>query len=208
MSEFIISGTHKRVFLLNNLELAAAIFRGPDVEGWQGIINTGLPQLLSQSSQQPAHLTETLEKLQGSLSPETPALLTELETEYVRLFVAGPGGVVAPLYESCHLGEAPRIMGDSALSMHSRLTGAGLEISLDSNEPPDHLSIELEYLYHRLATAWSDNSPETEYLAREFARCDMLPWLRRFRQTLAKGEPHHAYLHTIDLTIAVLEDLG
>ncbi len=207
MSELTIADTRQQVFLLNLIELAATIFRGPDSSAWSGIIATGLPQLLQQAPQDAPHLSEALEKLQSALpNPhESGDPLTLLETEYVRLFIASRGGVIAPPYESCHMAEAPRIMGDAALSMRSRLGKCGLEIALDSNEPPDHLAIELEYLYHLLATAWTDNNPAQETKARAFARLEMLPWVRRFRQALVKGEPHSAYLASADLAVAALE---
>lgn len=208
MAGFTVTDTDERVFILNNLELLTAIFRGPDAQGWISIFDSAVPQLLEHAAAG-AHLTASLRGLQDS-RPSTSEIVEDafLETEYVRLFVAAGGGVVAPLYESCHLGEAPRIMGDSALSMQSRLAKAGLEVALSSNEPADHLSIELEYLYHQLATAWSDEQPTLEAEAREFARCDMLPWIRRFRHSLAKGNPPSAYLAAADLLVGVLERLG
>jgi len=207
MSDFNISDTDERVFLLNNLELLTAIFRGPDSEGWTAIISTGLPELMARSTHGGADLTHSLNNLQEALptSSKIPDGLSDLETEYVRLFVAGRGGIVAPLYESCHLGDAPRIMGDAALSMQSRLNECGLEVSLESNEPPDHLSLELEYIYHLLVTGWSDNKPELENKAQEFAKLEMLPWLRRFRDALNNGEPHPAYSTSADLAIDVLK---
>ncbi len=208
MSGFTITNSDERVFTLNVIELLAAIFRGPNADGWNAIFTAGLPELLTHAPEEPGHLTHSLLDLQDSRPERSESSMNVLETEYVRLFVAGRGGVVAPLYESCHLGDAPRIMGDSALSMRSRLNAAGLEISLDSNEPPDHLSLELEYLYHQLSTAWTTNDPSIEAKAREFARCDMLPWITRFSETLAQGNPHPVYLNATKLTEAILQQVG
>lgn len=210
MTDFAITDTDERVFFLSGVELATVIFRGPDAVGWSGIIETGLPELLSRAPRSAAHLTAILHKLQQSL-PEASILprgLEALETEYVRLFIAGAGGVVAPLYESCHQDGAPRVMGDSALVMQNRLVEAGLAVSTESNDPPDHLAIELEYLYHRLGRAWIDDEADQEDEARSFARQEMLPWLRRFRQALAGGEPHPVYLHAADFTVALVETIG
>lgn len=208
MSDCVFSNIDERIFTLNVIELLAAIFRGPDANDWEAIFTIGVPELLANIPEESSDLTPSLRDLQDSRPKKSESSMTILETEYVRLFVAGRGGVVAPLYESCHHGDAPRIMGDSALSMQSRLNAAGLEISLDSNEPPDHLSIELEYLYHQLSTAWTTNTPSLEAKAREFARCDMLPWVRRFNEAIAQGEPHPVFLNAAKLTEAILQQIG
>lgn len=209
MSDFHITDQDLRVACLNTIELGAVVFRGPDTDGWTALFEVGLPELMGHLPEGLGHLTDSLRRLQDSrpgLSETEPHAI--LETEYVRLFIAGAGGVVAPLYESCHLGDAPRIMGDPALSMRSRLGACGLEVALDSNEPPDHLSIELEYLYHLLATGWTEGKSDLEKQARDFSRMDMLPWVRRFREALSRGDAHPVYLAAADLVVTVLETVG
>jgi TorA-specific chaperone len=196
--------------LLNCLELATAIFHGPDRTGWEALITTGLPQLLAQAPEADPDLIPALRKLQSALpGPQaTGDPLTDLETEYVRLFIAGRGGAVAPPYQSCHQNHPARVMGDTAQAMQRRLNNLGLELALDSNEPPDHLAIELEYLYHLLATAWTQNDPATEFRARAFARNTLGDWLPRFRQALADGDGHDAYVAAVDLVAAVIGKLA
>jgi len=210
MSDCTVTDVDERVFHLSVTELVAAIFHGPDADGWAAIFEVGLPELVARAPQKLDHLMGLLKNLQDSqpMPLETVAKVSLLETEYVRLFISASGGVTASLYESCHLGAAPRIMGDSALSMRSRLNECGLEIALDSNEPPDHISIELEYLYYLFATAWAEEDVVLEVKAREFTRLEMVPWIRRFRDKLAQGEPHPVYLNTADLTVALLKELG
>ena len=95
-------------------------------------------------------------------------------------------------------------MGQSALDMRDRLAASGLAVDLASNEPPDHLSIELEYLYHLLATGWSENDPSLAAQGVEFAETVMLPWVRRFRDALAKADPHPVFLAVADIALAAL----
>jgi len=203
MSDFIFSDADERVFLLNNIELLSAIFRGPDSDAWAAIIETGLPELSAHAPKQAGDITRSLQKLQDSLPASTG--ISDLETEYVRLFVAGRGGIVAPLYESCHLGDSSQVMGTAALAMQSRLKDCGLEVSLDSNEPPDHIALELEYLYHLLVTGWSEENPELEAKARTFVSQIMLPWVRRFCAALHQGTPHPTYSFSADHAVTVLE---
>ena len=196
--------------LLNSLELAAAIFRGPDQSGWEALITTGLPQLLTQEPGADPDLISALEKLQSALpGPQTLGEpLTDLETEYVRLFVADRGGAAAPPYESCHQDQPARVMGETERAMQRRLAYLGLELAQDSNEPLDHLAIELEYLYHLLATAWTRNDPDYESQARSFVQNTLAQWLPRFRQALADGNGHPAYVAAVELTEAVIGKLA
>ena len=198
------SNTDARIFALNSIELLAAIFRGPDAEQWAALSKTGMPELLAQSDSS-SELAALNTALTNSLS--TPEGISQLETEYVRLFIAAGGGIAAPLYQSCHQGEN-HVMGDSALAMRDRLDQAGLEVALDSNEPPDHISIQLEYLYHLLASAWSGETPPLEAEGRAFAAQTMLPWATLFCDALAKADASTVYACAGKLTVATLTDLG
>ncbi|WP_319582388.1 molecular chaperone TorD family protein [uncultured Pseudodesulfovibrio sp.] len=203
-----MSISQSKIVLLNLMELCAALFRGPDERGWRELATHGLPELLGRVQDFPAFPAAPLKALRDGLAPyvETEDF-SPLEAEYVRLFIAGPGGVPAPLYESCHQADAPRTMGQSALAMRDRLTEAGLEISLDSNEPPDHLALELEYLFHLCAEGWT-NDPALADKAILFAAKDMTPWVARFREALAGAAPDPVYLAGADTTLTLLSKLG
>ncbi|NIQ90076.1 MAG: molecular chaperone TorD family protein, partial [Desulfobacterales bacterium] len=70
-----------------------------------------------------------------------------LEEGYVRLFISAKGGITAPLYESCYEFEGAPLMGRAAAEMKERFETKDLSVADTIQEPPDHLSIELEYLY-------------------------------------------------------------
>ena len=83
------------------------------------------------------------------------ALFDFLEESYVRLFVNAQNGITAPLYHSCYqdTGQPDSqsgLMGESAGFMRQFFKSKGLSLANSINEPPDHLSIELEYLYFLL----------------------------------------------------------
>lgn len=209
MSALVINDVDEQIYLLNMMELGATVFRGPDAGEWARLIETGLPILADLSLKRSGHLTTTLLKLQGAASSDDRAgLVNELLTEYVRLFVAGRGGVVAAPYESCHVGGRAAVMSGASLAMRDRLAAAGLEVSLDSNEPPDHIALELEYLYHLLSSAWTGGDGALEAEGRAFAGQVMLPWVRRFREALLAGDPHPVYIHCADLTVGLLETVS
>jgi len=207
MPESIIADTRTRIFLLSAIECAAAVFRGPDREGWTALASQGLPELLGQPPAAAPHATAALQKLQRALDPKFTPDVDTLESEYVRLFVTGPGGAVAPPYESCHQETTPRTMGQPAHDMQQRLAAHSLALDLPSNEPPDHAAIELELLYHLLATAWTGNRPELESEAQTFART-ITPWLGRFHAALENGNAHPAYLAAAELALAVARELA
>lgn len=194
-----------KIHLLNCLELCVAIFRGPDSETWSDLASNGVPHLLDAVQGFSGPTVDPLRGLAAAL--EGAPGHEELESEYVRLFIAGPGGIPAPLYESCHLDDRPRTMGEPALAMRDRLDAAGLEVSLDSNEPPDHLTIELEYLFTLLAEGWSSR-PETAAQGADFAGQVMLPWVRRFRDALAGADPHPVFGCAADLCVGTLEAIS
>lgn len=107
-----------------------------------------------------------------------------LETDYVRLFISGLGGVPAPLYQSCYQGEG-LVMGPPARHMARRLAEFGLEPGEKAGEPPDHLAMELELLLWLL-----ENGREAE--AGDFAGRVLAPWLPAFQERLA-GEPADSF---------------
>jgi len=200
-----MSISQSKIVLLNLTELCAAMFRGPDEQGWRELAIHGLPDLLDRVQKFSALPAAPLAALRDALSPHVETGdFSSLETEYVRLFIAGPGGVPAPLYESCHQDGACRTMGQSALAMRHRLAEAGLEISLASNEPPDHLALELEYLFHLYAQGWTNDSAQAHEAAR-FAGEVMEPWVRRFRAALAGAAPDPVYLAATDAALALLQ---
>ena len=121
---------------------------------------------------------------------DAQSLFDFLETTYVRLFINSRGGISAPLYHSCYLesgqeNAAPSIMGETAGLMKQRFGSKGLAIADTISEPPDHLSIEIEYLYFLLQNGWEQQ--HTEYLSEavSFAETFMLPWVSRFCDRLS-----------------------
>jgi TorA-specific chaperone len=70
--------------------------------------------------------------------------------------------------------------------MRQRLGEAGLSIAGQGNEPPDHLAVELEYLYFLLLKAREDATPELEARAIEFAKTELCSWLPLFSDRLSR----------------------
>ena len=178
--------------LLQALQKLCSIFWGPDLEKCREILgeNYFLPfdvvgTIPSDDEQ------DILEKYQESIRnfSDVNAFFNYLEEAYVRLFINAMGGVAAPLYHSCYsdlkgTGTKDSLMGESAVHMKKCFESKGLSLPDNLNEPPDHLAIELEYLYFLLDKGWADKSNELVAEAVAFAGQTMLPWVIQFRNQL------------------------
>jgi TorA maturation chaperone TorD len=71
----------------------------------------------------------------------------DLLIDYAKLFV-GPNELIAPPYGSVYLEKERRVMGDSTLKTIELYREAGLAISDDFKELPDHITVELEFMYY------------------------------------------------------------
>jgi DMSO reductase family type II enzyme chaperone len=72
--------------------------------------------------------------------------IEQLRVDYSRLFV-GPFKLLAPPYGSVYLEGERRVIGDSTIEARNRYTEVGLNVSSDLKEAPDHIAIELEFMY-------------------------------------------------------------
>jgi TorA maturation chaperone TorD len=158
---------------------------------------------------EPADAVKRLEALISSHA-DADALFEHLETDYVSLFVSNRGGICAPLYQSCYddaerPGHPGMLMGPSAAAMQVRLKSAGLTLDSRLAHPPDHLAVELEYLYFVL-NKWRQ-SGDAAYLgqASTFAGDVMLPWVRQLREKLSVQVQDLFYPLLSSLTVCLLE---
>ncbi len=72
--------------------------------------------------------------------------LDELLLDYARLFL-GPSGALAPPYGSVWLEGQEILMRDSTVAVSRLYEEGGFEIAEDFRELPDHIAVELEFLY-------------------------------------------------------------
>jgi TorA-specific chaperone len=85
--------------------------------------------------------------------------------------------------------------------MKERFESKGLSLGDHIHEPPDHLSIELEYLYFLLERGWSEDDAALKDEAVSFAGGIMLPWVIKFQERLVAVETECRFYH---LTTAIL----
>lgn len=97
-------------------------------------------ELLALLEKPPENIDLPTDALTGDVSND----LAKLRVEYARLFV-GPFEVLAPPYGSVYLEDEDRVMTQSTLDVLNEYRQEGLEV--DEKEPPDHVAMELEFLY-------------------------------------------------------------
>lgn len=73
----------------------------------------------------------------------------KLLVEYTRLFI-GPFGMVAPPYSSIYFGQKNNLMCDETLWVINFYNEMGLEFDSSIKEAPDHIAIEMEFIYYMI----------------------------------------------------------
>ncbi|MFH2060988.1 MAG: molecular chaperone TorD family protein [Pseudomonadota bacterium] len=99
-------------------------------------------------------LRDKLKVIDSKALPYINTMISELNTqsidiltvEYTRLFI-GPYSLPAPPYGSIYIEKERKVMGDSTMDALKHYQDFGLEIAGSLKEVPDHITIELEYLY-------------------------------------------------------------
>ncbi len=118
--------------------------------------------------------------------------IEELTIDFSRLFV-GPFKLLAPPYGSVYLETGRRVMGDSTIDARNRYREAGLILSDSMKEAPDHVAIELEFMYYLVfnenqARANSDDEAVLASLTmqREFLGEHLGAWAWHFAEKVEK----------------------
>ena len=172
--------TPEQTILLDGLKMMAQIFWGPSGDKCAEMVGEiYLDRLQSLTSVLKADTVGALDQIVSIIKgfPDGDSLYQHLEEGYVRLFISAKGGITAPLYESCYEFEGAPLMGRAATEMKERFEAQGLAVADNIQEPPDHLSIELEYLYFLLDKGWRDRDNGLIAEASAFVTQKMLPWV-------------------------------
>jgi len=82
--------------------------------------------------------------------PDRQTALKELEIEYTRLFVNAYPGIPAPPYGSIYLEKDGLVWGDTTADVVKIYIEAGLRMSDDFHDVPDHIAAEFEFVWYLL----------------------------------------------------------
>jgi TorA maturation chaperone TorD len=101
------------------------------------------------------------------------------------------------------------LMGPPAVMIKERFESKGLSLGDHIHDPPDHLSIELEYLYFLLERGWSTDDAALIDEAASFSADIMLPWVLKFQQRLVAVETECRFYQLITAILcAILRFIG
>ena len=203
--------TRKEKVILDGLKIMGQTFWGPSIEGCSEMVKEDyLNRLDSLTSLLKTGADDDLQRIVSILKtfPDGDSLYQHLEEGYVRLFISAKGGITAPLYESCYEFEGAPLMGRAAAEMKERFKTKNLSVADTIQEPPDHLSIELEYLYFLLDKGWREEDDALVTEAAEFASDTMLPWVSELSEKLASEEKCQYYPIMAAIVVEILNFIG
>ena len=199
--------------LLEAIQMMSEFFWGPRPEFCQAMRQTpfwqSFEEILPRLGTIAVQIFESLKSIPRQFS-NSQDFYNALEEEYIRSIISNRHGIQAPLYASCYTEddsvEKGPLMGEPALVMQRRLQSKGLSLAADIGEPPDHLSIELEYLFFLLGKGWDEADPKLIEEAGFFVEETVLPWVSKLKKNLATGEaPGVFYPLLVTLLVALLE---
>ncbi len=203
--------------LLEGLAVLSQIYWGPGADSGRHLLGEmylkPFEALMPVVRYEPSDIIDELKAIPTSFANEVE-IFQYLEQAYVRLFINSQDGITAPLYASCYPpGEASEgdslLMGPSAILMKERFESKGLSLANHIHEPPDHLSIALEYVYFLLDQGWSAKDATLIEEAVSFIAENMLPWVLRFQQKLVSVETECRFYHlTTAILCAILRFIG
>ena len=132
----------------------------------------------------------------------------DLGAEYAALFV-GPFTLQAPPYGSVYLEEGRRVMGETTMEVLEIYQQAGLKV--EAREPPDHIVIELEFMYFLLCEEArarqnsEDNTSEVFRMqAQSFLDRHLGQWVGSFCEAITSGTESDFYKALSDCLITFI----
>lgn len=137
--------------------------------------------------------------------------LDDLLLDYTRLFL-GPYGILAKPYGSCYIEGEKVIMGDSTMNAKACYQQIGFEPADDFLEMPDHVAVELEFLYlvnfrkaEALAAGNQVAATEFESVHSAFMQDHLGRWVADFSGKVSAGATSNFYRGLGELLQAFVE---
>ena len=131
----------------------------------------------------------------------------ELLVDYAHLFL-GPAGLLASPYESAWLEKEALSSADSTQMLLDLFTDGGFEVDPEFLDLPDHIAVQLEFLYtilFRQAAALRDRDQqaigELNDLRERLIVGHLDRWLPAFQTAVLEGAQCQFYRDLVDLTV-------
>jgi TorA maturation chaperone TorD len=143
---------------------------------------------------------------------KTNADLEAFKVEFSRLFV-GPYQLSAAPYGSVYLESERKMMGNSTLDVRNRYRDAGLDTVKTFKDAPDHISVELEFMYYLIfkeIEAFGNSDIETAigFIQRQksFLEDHLIAWVPEFADSITENAENPFYLNLAKATEAFLKE--
>ncbi len=128
----------------------------------------------------------------------------DIAVVYAKLFV-GPNELLAPPYGSVYLDGEKRVMGDSTIEVIKMYEGQGLSMDSEFRNLPDHITVELEFMYY-LIFKEVEALEKTEFdIALNFIKTQELfldkflkRWVKLFCDKIKEGTDNEFYTSLAD----------
>jgi TorA maturation chaperone TorD len=126
-----------------------------------------------------------------------------LSLAYSRLFL-GPFEILASPYASFYLEPEQQLMGEISMWVEEQYAMAGLKPAPGPREIPDHVALELEFVYY--LTYQYLKTGESDWLQQRdtFIQTHMKNWIPEFSNTIQKSGVHRLYDQTAKMLTLLL----
>ena len=136
--------------------------------------------------------------------------IDELKFDYLSMFV-GPKTLLAPPYGSIYMEEQGQIMGASTYDAMRMYQEAGLKKAVNFKEPPDHIRVELDFMFtliqqtielceeSKLSEAENKINLQLEFLAKHIAG-----WVKPFTNNIIENAKTDFYKNLAKATEAFI----
>jgi TorA maturation chaperone TorD len=131
--------------------------------------------------------------------------------DYTRLFL-GPNHIIAKPYGSIWLEGQNTVMGDSTMAVQELYEQGGFDMREDFREVPDHIAVELEFLYlliYRENEAQRNGETEAlqskTALRRRFLDEHLGRWIGPFASAVIAGAQSSYYGRLAELTVRFID---
>ncbi len=195
--------------------LLSSLFLGPPTHSLLQIIHSDFDNAAKGDIHE--SLDQALKKFITACRMTDAEMLTR---EYNNLFLIPVGGYVAP-YESVFLDErvlgnkkvSGLLMGPSVIDVKKWYRQAGMEISGDAKELPDHIGIELRFMAHlceKELEAKTNGDDELVFKIKDtqlgFLEAHLTKWIAPFVEKVQSNSKSKFYTSLCDITRLLLQE--
>lgn len=138
---------------------------------------------------------EAVDARAGDLLAALPGAQADVERTagaHARLFL-GPFEVLAPPWESLHLDPERRLMGPTSQAVAEAYVEAGLDPGPGPREVPDHVALELEFMYYLSFQEATTAEEHWAELRTRFWKDHLGRWLPQFAEQVTAAAVHPFY---------------